>query len=93
MYVRALVDGGLLDPEYQKIRLDSIKPTVKALPRDWDTASASSSSTPASTATTGQLPGFSSFMVRDAGKGNTIIIGTNLSASPVGGEERRSRVG
>ena len=25
-------------------------------------------------------------MVRDAGKGNTIIIGTNLSASPVGGE-------
>lgn len=34
----------------------------------------------------GQLPGFSSFMARDAKAGNTIIIFANLSASPVDGE-------
>lgn len=86
VYVKALVDGGLLDPKYQKIRLDSIKPTAKGAPAGLGYGLGIVEFAPGIYGHDGQLPGFSSFMVRDAGKGNTIIIGTNLSASPVAGE-------
>ena len=85
-YVKALVDGGLLDEKYQKIRLDSIKPTVAGAPAGLGYGLGLVEFAPKVYGHDGQLPGYASFMVYDPTKDNTIIIATNLSASPVDGE-------
>ena len=84
VYVKAMVGGGLLDADTQKLRMDSIRPIGPP------SAGAGYGLGIAKFGPTyghdGQLPGFSSFMVYDPVAENTIIIGTNLSASPVSGE-------
>jgi len=80
-YVEALVDGGLLDPATQKIRMDSIQASAagstagyglgiaqfdKLYGHDW------------------QIPGFMTFMGHDPESGLTIVIATNLATIPNG---------
>ncbi len=83
-YVDALVDGGLLDAEMQKTRMDSIQPIAPGAPVSYGLGIAQFA--PNLFGHDGQLPGFSSFMARDSEDQNTIIIFANLSASPVDGE-------
>ena len=85
-YVTALVDGGLLDEATQKQRLESIKPITADGPVTPGYGLGIVEFAPNVFGHDGQIPGYSSFMVRDAVAGNTVIIATNLSASPVAGE-------
>lgn len=81
-YVTALVDGGLLDPEMQKIRIDSVQPTNPAEPSagyglglaKFDQLYGHD----------GQIPGYMTFMGHDPKTGLTIVIGTNLATVPNG---------
>ncbi len=82
-YVEAMVDGKLLDAEYQKIRLDSIQPLQPGAPVGYGLGIAQFTTN--LYGHDGQLPGYSTFMARDAERGITIVLGTNLSASPVSG--------
>ena len=84
-YVTALVEGGLLDEATQKLRLDSIKPLTENGPKGLGYGLGIVEFAPTIYGHDGQLPGYSTFMSHDTGKGNTIVIGTNLSASPVNG--------
>lgn len=84
-YVTALVEGGLLDAKTQKLRLDSIKPLSANGPKGLGYGLGIVEFAPTIYGHDGQLPGYSTFMSHDTSKGNTIIIGTNLSASPVNG--------
>ena len=84
-YVKALVDGGLLDAATQKLRLDSVKPISASSPLPAYGLGIVEFA-PNVFGHDGQIPGYSTFMVHDAKAGNTIIIGTNLAASPVSGE-------
>lgn len=83
-YAEALVDGGLLDAQMQKTRMDSLQPIAPGAPVSYGLGIAQFA--PDLYGHDGQLPGFSSFMARDAEAGNTIIIFANLSATPVDGE-------
>jgi D-alanyl-D-alanine carboxypeptidase len=82
-YVEALVDGGLLDAQMQKTRMDSIQAMDPAMPTSgyglgiakFDTLYGHD----------GQIPGFMTFMGHDPDTGLTIVIGTNLATVP-GGE-------
>jgi len=82
-YVEALVDGGLLDAQMQKTRMDSIKAMNPAMPSSgyglgiakFDMLYGHD----------GQIPGFMTFMGHDPKTGLTIVIGTNLATVP-GGE-------
>ncbi|MBU3062223.1 beta-lactamase family protein [Nocardia sp. NEAU-G5] len=82
-YVKALVSGNLLDPKWQRIRMNSIMPTDPANPElayglgivrfgahmfGHD----------------GLLPGFMTFMGHDPDSGLTITVGTNLATVPSG---------
>lgn len=82
-YVEAMVDGRLLDAEYQKTRLDSIQPLAPGSPVGYGLGIARFTTN--LYGHDGQLPGYSTFMARDAERGITIVLGTNLSASPVSG--------
>jgi len=81
-YVTALVDGGLLDEQMQKARMDSIKPTNPATPSagyglgiaKFDQLYGHD----------GQIPGYMTFMGHDPKTGLTIVIGTNLATAPSG---------
>jgi D-alanyl-D-alanine carboxypeptidase len=86
VYVKAMVGGGLLDKQTQKLRLDSIQPTVPGQPDGVGYGLGIAQFAPNILGHDGQLPGFSSFMVYNAKTHDTIIIGSNLSASPVSGE-------
>lgn len=83
-YAEALVDGGLLDAQMQKTRMDSLQPIAPGAPVSYGLGIAQFA--PNLYGHDGQLPGFSSFMARDSQDENTIIIFANLSASPVDGE-------
>ena len=81
-FVEALVDGGLLTPEMQQTRLQSIQPVDPAntafgygmgLMR-FDTYYGHN----------GQIPGYNSFMVRDPDTGTSIIVLTSLTSAPDG---------
>lgn len=85
-YVKALVGGGLLNKKTQKLRLDSIQPTIAGQPSGVGYGLGIAQFAPNILGHDGQLPGFSSFMAYDSVHHNTIIIGANLSASPVTGE-------
>jgi D-alanyl-D-alanine carboxypeptidase len=84
-YVKVLVDGGLLDAATQKLRLDSVKPITAAGPLPAYGLGIVEFA-PNVFGHDGQIPGYSTFMVHDAKAGNTVIIGTNLAASPASGE-------
>ena len=82
-YVEALVGGGLLDPQMQKTRMDSIQAINPAMPTSgyglglakFDKLYGHD----------GQIPGFMTFMGHDPDSGLTIVIATNLATVP-GGE-------
>jgi D-alanyl-D-alanine carboxypeptidase len=85
-YVKALVGGGLLDKKMQKLRLDSIRPTSPEAPKGVGYGLGIAQFAPNLLGHDGQIPGYSSFMAYNKKTHDTIIIGTNLAASPVGGE-------
>lgn len=85
-YVKALVGGGLLDDATQKIRLASIQPMVAGGSTDVGYGLGLAQFAPGILGHDGQLPGYSTFMVYNIDTGDTIIIGCNLSATPVDGE-------
>jgi D-alanyl-D-alanine carboxypeptidase len=79
-YARALVGGGLLNAEMQKIRMDSIRPITSGAGYGLGLAQFGPMY-----GHDGQLPGFSSFMAHDPNTQTTLIIGANLSAEPTNG--------
>jgi D-alanyl-D-alanine carboxypeptidase len=85
-YVKALVGGGLLDKKTQKIRLDSIKPVDDSVTNGVGYGLGIAQFAPGILGHDGQVPGYSTFMSYDLKTGDTIIVGTNLSASPITGE-------
>ncbi|AYJ48850.1 serine hydrolase domain-containing protein [Rhodococcus sp. P1Y] len=85
-YVKALVGGGLLDENTQKLRLDSVQPMSSGSPKGLGYGLGIAQFAPGIFGHDGQLPGFSSFMAYNLDTGDTIIVGTNLSASPVDGQ-------
>ncbi|PYE20858.1 D-alanyl-D-alanine carboxypeptidase [Williamsia limnetica] len=86
IYVKALVRGGLLDDTTQKLRLDSVQPMTPGSTSGVGYGLGIAQFAPGILGHDGQLPGFSSFMAYNLNTGDTIIVGTNLSASPVDGE-------
>jgi D-alanyl-D-alanine carboxypeptidase len=92
-YVEGMVDGGLLDPATQKLRLDSIIPIDPSAKNSPGYGIGIAQFAPNVYGHDGQLPGYSTFMVRDPVAENTIIIGTNLAASPVNGANAATVVG
>jgi len=86
VYVRALVDGGLLDPATQKIRLDSLVPTNPNNPMAAAYGIGIARFGPWLIGHDGQIPGYSTVMVHDPKADNTVIILTNLAAVPASGE-------
>jgi D-alanyl-D-alanine carboxypeptidase len=86
VYVKALVGGGLLDAKTQQIRLDSVIPSDPSRPDGIGYGLGIARFAPNIYGHDGQLPGFSTFMVYDSEQDTTIIIGANLSASPVDGQ-------
>ena len=83
-YVRALVGGGLLDPQMQQIRLASITPTDPGNPAAAGYGLGIARFGPELTGHDGQIPGFMTFMGHDPKTGLTITIGTNLATVPTG---------
>ena len=84
-YVKAMVGGGLLDPQTQQLRLDSIQPIVPGQ-NGAGYGLGLVEFAPNIYGHDGQIPGYSSFMAYDPANDTTIIIGTNLAASPVDGQ-------
>lgn len=81
-YVEALVDGGLLDEQTQKIRMDSIQPTAPgAAGAGYGLGIAQFDQLYGHD---GQIPGFMTFMGHDPKTGLTIVIATNLATVPNG---------
>jgi D-alanyl-D-alanine carboxypeptidase len=83
-YVRALVGGGLLDPQMQQIRMSSITPTDPDNPAAAGYGLGIARFGPELTGHDGQIPGFMTFMGHDPKTGLTITIGTNLATVPTG---------
>lgn len=83
-YVKEMVAGDLLDEQLRQERLDSIQPTAPGSPVGYGLGLVEFS--PNVYGHDGQLPGFSTFMSYNPESDSTIVIGTNLSASPVNGE-------
>ena len=79
-YVKALVGGGLLNAEMQKVRFDSIRPITSGAGYGLGIAQFGPMY-----GHDGQLPGFSSFMAYDPKTKTTLIIGANLAAEPTNG--------
>jgi D-alanyl-D-alanine carboxypeptidase len=93
VYVKAMVGGGLLDAATQKLRLASVQPTVAGQESSVGYGLGIARFTTGVYGHDGQLPGYSTFMAYDLNQGITIVIGTNLSASPVNGENAASLLG
>jgi D-alanyl-D-alanine carboxypeptidase len=85
-YVKVLVGGGLLDKRLQRLRLHSTIPVVPGQPNGVRYGLGIVEFAPGIFGHDGQIPGYSSFMVYDIRTHDTIIIATNLAASPVSGE-------
>ena len=79
-YVEALIGGGLLSPELQQRRLDSIVPVGNA-GAGYGLALASFGPM---LGHDGSLPGFTSFMAHDPKTSTTLIVLTTLQSSPDG---------
>jgi D-alanyl-D-alanine carboxypeptidase len=82
-YVEGLVRGKLLDAATQKLRIASIQQTDPTKPTGYGYGLVKFR--PSLYGHDGQTPGFSTFMAYDLKAHITIIIGTNLAASPVDG--------
>ena len=80
-YVEALVDGGLLDPATQKIRMDSIQASAAGSTAGYGLGIAQFDKLYGHD---GQIPGFMTFMGHDPESGLTIVIATNLATIPNG---------
>lgn len=83
-YVKAMVAGDLLNEQTRQERLDSVQPTAPGSPLGYGLGIVEFA--PGIYGHDGQLPGFSSFMSYDTESDSTIVVATNLSASPVSGE-------
>jgi D-alanyl-D-alanine carboxypeptidase len=81
IYVKKLIAGGLLDPQLQKQRLDSIQPTAPGAPGGYGLGLAAFGPL---LGHDGQLPGFMTFMTYDPNEELTVIVLTNLFAVPKG---------
>ena len=92
-YVKALVGGGLLDAKTQKLRLDSIQPTIPGQSNGVGYGLGIARFAPNIYGHDGQIPGYSTLMTYDPTTDSTIIIGTNLAASPVTGENAAVGIG
>lgn len=92
-YVKALVGGGLLDKRLQRLRLHSIRPTAPGQPNGIGYGLGIVQFAPHIFGHDGQIPGYSSFMAYDLKTHDTIIISTNLAASPVSGENAAVVIG
>jgi D-alanyl-D-alanine carboxypeptidase len=84
-YVEALVGGGLLEPDLQQQRLDSVKSVRPGDPTGpgYGLALASFGSM---LGHNGALPGYQSFMGHDPEGDTTLIVLTNLQFAPDGAE-------
>jgi D-alanyl-D-alanine carboxypeptidase len=82
-YVEALVGGGLLNPEMQQIRLDSLKPPPGS-PAGAAQYGLGIAKFGPLIGHDGQIPGYMTFMGHDPDTGLTIVIGTNLATVPTG---------
>ncbi|MFD6105874.1 serine hydrolase domain-containing protein [Nocardia salmonicida] len=83
-YVRALVEGDLLDDEMQRVRMDSIQPIDPAAP---DVAGYGLGIVRFGLhlfGHDGQMPGFMTFMGHDPASDLTIVVATNLATVPSG---------
>ena len=89
-YVKGMVSGKLLDVSTQKLRIASILPTDPTKPTGYGYGLVEFR--PGVYGHDGQVPGFSTFMAYDVNADITIVIGTNLAASPVDGENAATLV-
>ncbi|WP_420124532.1 serine hydrolase domain-containing protein [Nakamurella sp.] len=80
-YVEAMVDGGLLDPATQKIRMDSVEGSGAGSTAGYGLGIAKFDKLYGHD---GQIPGFMTFMGHDPESGLTIVIATNLATIPNG---------
>ncbi|WKG11870.1 serine hydrolase domain-containing protein [Nocardia sp. PE-7] len=83
-YVRALVEGDLLDEQTQRVRMDSIQPIDPAAP---DVAGYGLGIVRFGLhlfGHDGQMPGFMTFMGHDPASDLTIVVATNLATVPSG---------
>jgi D-alanyl-D-alanine carboxypeptidase len=79
-YVTALVDGGLLSPELQQQRLDSVAPIDPDDPASAAYGMALARFGPLY-GHTGELPGFNTFAGHDPDTGTTVVVWTSLAPS------------
>ncbi|WP_018351773.1 serine hydrolase domain-containing protein [Longispora albida] len=82
-YVKALIDGELLNAELQKTRIDSIRPSDPSNPNSAGYGLGIAKFGPL-VGHDGQMPGFNSFMARDKDKDVTVIVMTSLFAAADG---------
>ena len=82
-FVKAMVGGGLMDEQMQKIRMDSIQPINPANP-DVGYGLGILRFPGKIYGHDGQMPGFMTFMGYDPVADNTIIVATNLATVPSG---------
>ncbi|TDP31132.1 D-alanyl-D-alanine carboxypeptidase [Nocardia ignorata] len=83
-YVRALVEGDMLDEQQQRIRMDSIQPIDPAAP---DVAGYGLGIVRFGKhlfGHDGQIPGYMTFMGHDPASDLTIVVATNLATVPSG---------
>lgn len=82
-YVEAMVGGKLLDERTQEIRIGSVQPMAAGSPGGYGYGLIEFR--PELFGHDGQTPGFSSVIAYDPERDITIVVATNLSASPVDG--------
>lgn len=85
VYVKALVHGGLLDAKMQNLRLNSFLPINPGQPKGLGYGLGIVEFAPGIIGHDGQIPGYSTFMAYNTKTDDTIIVATNLAASPVDG--------
>ncbi|HLU56544.1 MAG TPA: serine hydrolase domain-containing protein [Pseudonocardia sp.] len=79
-YVRELVGGGLLSPEMQRVRLESVRPIDPADPESPGYGLALARFGPFY-GHTGELPGFNTFAGHDPERDTTVVVWTSLAPS------------
>ena len=82
-YVEGMFTGKLLDPETEEIRIGSVQPMAAGSPGGYGYGLIEFR--PELFGHDGQTPGFSSVIAYDPQRDITIVVATNLSASPVNG--------
>jgi len=85
-YGKALVAGGLLNAETQKLRLASLQPTDPAHPGTAAYGLGIARFGPAMFGHTGQIAGFNTFLGHDPQADLTLVVATNLATVPATGE-------